>query len=67
MSGRRSVMTQDEYIAILLADCGYSSVSQRKGWIELRFGKKYADELTKAEKSRAIQLLKEEKELNADR
>lgn len=56
-------MSQDEYIAILFADCGYSTSSQRRGWLQKRFSKSYSDELTTAQKSRAIDELKQEKEL----
>jgi hypothetical protein len=57
-------MSQDEYIAILFADCGYESSSQRKAWIHLRFGSpyNYADDLTTAQKCMAIDWLKGEKE-----
>jgi hypothetical protein len=55
-------MTQAEFLAILFVDCGYDTSAQRRGWIQLRFpGKSYADELTVAEASRAIDLLKAEK------
>jgi hypothetical protein len=59
-------MTQEEYIAILFADCGYDTPSQRKGWIKLRFGKHYPDELTVEQRSMAITELKEEKERIAE-
>lgn len=56
-------MTQAEYIAILFTDCGYDTHSQRRGWIDSRFhGVRYADELTAEERSRAIEMLKNEKE-----
>lgn len=58
-----SVMSQDEYIAILFADCGYSTSAQRRGWLRLRYGKSYPDELTTAQKHRVIEELKGEKEL----
>ncbi len=58
-----SKMTQEEYIAILFADCGYNTARQRKGWLQLRFGKDFADELTPAQRSKAIDELKTEKEL----
>lgn len=54
-------MTQDEYIAILFQDCGYDTVSQRKGWLQKRFEKSFVDELTLNEKSIAITTLKDEK------
>jgi hypothetical protein len=50
-----SKMTQEEYIAILFDDCGYHS-AQRMAWLDLRFGKRYADELStsvKAEKEKS--------------
>jgi hypothetical protein len=52
-------MTQTEYLAILLADNGYSTASQRRGYFQRRFGRDYADELTIAERSFAIQELKD--------
>jgi hypothetical protein len=54
-------LTQIEYIAILFADCGYDTASQRKGWIQRRFGKSFADDLDSRERSMAIEELKEEK------
>lgn len=54
-------MSQEEYIAILFADCGYDTASQRKGWLKKRFGVEYADELNSSEKSLAIGELKDEK------
>lgn len=54
-------MTQAEYIAILFADCGYDTASQRKGWLQKRFGKSFADELDSHERSLAIEALKDEK------
>ncbi len=57
-----SKMTQEQYIAILFIDCGYDTASQRRGWLQKRFRVSYADELTTACKSRAIELLKQEKE-----
>lgn len=57
-----SQMTQVEYIAILLDDCKYSTSAQRRGWLQMRFQKSYADELTTAEKSIAINMLKGEKD-----
>lgn len=58
-----SKMSQDEYIAILFADCGYDTAAQRRGWLRLRYNKSYADELTTAQKSKVIEELKGEKEL----
>jgi hypothetical protein len=54
-------MTQVEYIAILFTDCGYDTSAQRRGWIQKRFGKSFADELDSRERSLAIESLKEEK------
>lgn len=59
----QSKMTQEEYIAILFLDCGYTTTAQRKGWLQLRYRKSYADELTVAQKSKVIEELKTEKEL----
>ena len=55
-------MTQQAYIDILFIDNGYSTSVQRRGWMQKRFGRSYADELTVEERSRAIDMLKEEKE-----
>jgi hypothetical protein len=54
-------MTQIEYIQMLFHDCGYDTASQRKGWLHKRFGKEFADELWADERSRAIEMLKDEK------
>jgi hypothetical protein len=54
-------MKQVEYIAILFADCGYDTASQRKGWLQKRFGKDFADELDSQQRSIAITELKDEK------
>ncbi len=54
-------MTQTEYIAILFADCGYDTASQRKGWLQRRFNVDFADELDSRQRSLAIEELKEEK------
>lgn len=56
-------MTQEEYLAILFADCGYNTSAHRRGWLKLRFGKQYSDELTTEQKSKAIEALKQEKGL----
>lgn len=48
-------MTQDEYIPILFDRCGFTG-SQRRDFLASRFnGRKYADELSIAEKSRLIE------------
>ena len=40
----QSKMSQDEYIAILFADCGYATSAQRRGWLRLaQDNKSYAD------------------------
>ncbi len=54
-------MTQEEYIAILFADCGYDTAAQRKGWLYSRFAVNFADELDSRQRSLAIEELKEEK------
>ncbi len=56
-----SKMTQEEFIAILFTDNGYNTAAQRKGWLQLRFQVNFPDELTIAQKSRAIEMLKAEK------
>ncbi len=55
-------ISQEEFIAILFADCGYDTAAQRKGWLQLRYQKNFPDELTVAQKSDAIDQLKSEKE-----
>jgi hypothetical protein len=55
-------MSQEEYIAILFADCGYETSAQRKAWLTLRFGWGFADELSPSQKHSAIEQLKTEKE-----
>ncbi len=57
-----SKMTQEEFIAILFSDLNYDTAAQRKGWLQLRFQVNFPDELTVTQKSRAIEMLKEEKE-----
>ncbi len=59
---KASKMTQEEYLAILFADCGYHTARHRNDWLERRFRKKFPDELTVAEKSTAINWLKAEKD-----
>lgn len=61
-----SKMTQEEFIAILLGDCGYDTVAQRKGWLQLRFQVNFLDELTIAQKSKAIDFLRAEKSGTVD-
>jgi hypothetical protein len=56
------VMNQQEYIAILFADCGYETAAQRKAWMNLRFNRDFPDELTWRQRSEAITALKQEKE-----
>ncbi len=56
-----SKITQEEFIAILFSDTGYNTAAQRKGWLQLRFQVNFPDELTIAQKSRAIEMLKAEK------
>jgi hypothetical protein len=55
-------MTQEEYLTILFADCGYDTAAQRKGWLFKRFGRYFADELDSRERSLAIEELKDEKD-----
>lgn len=52
-------MTQEQYIAILFDDCGFSSAVDRKNFIYRRFQRNYPDELTTKEKSQLIDSLKE--------
>lgn len=54
-------ITQLEFIAILFIDCGYSTAAQRRGWLQKRFKVSHADGLTDGQKSKAIDMLKEEK------
>jgi hypothetical protein len=60
-SARIPKMTQVEFLALLFIDCHYDTAAQRRGWLQLRFRKSFADELTVAEASRAIDLLQAEK------
>jgi hypothetical protein len=54
-------MTQDEYIAILFDDCGFNG-AQRRDFLGSRYdGRRYADQLTAAEKHGLIEDLKERK------
>jgi hypothetical protein len=42
-------------------DNGYHESSQRRGWLQKRFGVSYADALSPADQHRAIELLRAEK------
>jgi hypothetical protein len=54
-------MTQDEYLAILFNDCGFTG-AQRRDFLGLRFGgRRYTDTLTIGEKHALIEDLKERK------
>jgi hypothetical protein len=54
-------MTQDEFLDILFIDCGFTP-AQKRDFLGLRFsGRRYADELSVAEKSRLIDDLMERK------
>jgi hypothetical protein len=55
-------MSQEEYIMILLTDCGFHTAAQRKAWLRSRFRREQIDELTYMERKLAIQFLKEIKE-----
>lgn len=57
-----SRMTQEEYIVVLLDDYGYDTAKQRKDWLQLRFGKDFAAELSVAQRLQAIEMLKAENE-----
>ena len=59
-----SQITQDEYVAILFADCGYDTSAKRRGWLQDRFKVSYSDELASNDKHRAIEMLLNEKEAN---
>jgi hypothetical protein len=54
-------VSQLEYIAILFADLGYDTSAQRRGWLQLRFGVSYPDDLTFHQRSKVIDSLKAEK------
>lgn len=54
-------ISMTEYLSILFVDCGYHESSQRRGWLQKRFGKSYADELTPAEAYKAVQEMRPEK------
>lgn len=57
-------MSQEEYLEILFADCGIDTRAKRNDWIALRIYHKvqYLDDLSTAEKSMLIKLLKDLKE-----
>jgi hypothetical protein len=50
-------MSQEEYIEILFADCGFT-IPQRRAWLRTEYGRAYADELDWRTKSRLIERLK---------
>ena len=52
-----SKMSQADFIAILFGDLGYGTAAQRKGWLQLRYGKNFADELTPPEASMSLMSL----------
>lgn len=54
-------MTQEEYLEILFADVGIDTRAKRNDWINIRVYRKisYLDELSTAEKSMLIDLLKD--------
>jgi hypothetical protein len=56
-------MSKQEYIAILFIDCNYDTARARKAWLQLRFGKDFADELTSDQAHDAIEQLKGEKDI----
>lgn len=57
-------MTQNEYLEILFQDCGIDTRAKRNDWIDLRVYHKvqYLDDLSTAEKSMLIEMLKDLKE-----
>lgn len=54
-------MNQDEYIAILFNDCGFTG-EQRRAWLQAEYGYRHSDELKPWEKSKVIDRLKVIKE-----
>ena len=56
-----SVMSQEEYIAILFNDLEFDG-KQRRAWLQEEFGVNYPDELTTRDKSALIDRLKSMKE-----
>jgi hypothetical protein len=54
-------MTQDEFIAILFDDLGFTA-KQRKDYLKREYGVQYADELPVSARSRLITDLKGKKE-----
>jgi hypothetical protein len=54
-------ISMEEYCKILFADLGYHESSQRRGWLKLRFGKSYLDEMNQEELHHAVQELRREK------
>lgn len=57
-------MTQEEYLEILFADVGIDTRAKRNDWINIRVYRKisYLDELSTAEKSMLIGMLKDLKD-----
>lgn len=64
IKSRMPKMSQLEFIQILFDDLHFNAASQRKAWLHMRYQKNYADELTVAEASDAIDKLKAQKEGN---
>lgn len=50
-------MSQEEYIEILFADCGFTG-TQKRAWLRAEYGKAYPDELPWSTKSKIIERLK---------
>ena len=50
-------MSQEDYIAILFDDLGFTG-EQRRAWLKAEYGVKYPDELTKQGKHEVIEKLK---------
>ena len=44
-----------EYCELFFRDLGYEQSSQRRGWLKLRFGKSYLDELTASEQYAVVE------------
>lgn len=58
-------MTQAEYIAILLDDCGFETAAQRKDYLRIRYGVDFSDELSPSQAHTVIEDLKARKKRHA--
>jgi Protein of unknown function (DUF3072) len=64
MSFEPATQRQRDYLEVLLNDRGFTTRAQRNGWLSAETGKEvhFLDDLSKAEASRLIDMLKEEED-----